>query len=123
MATKPLWSLNARLERLFDDPNAFRAEQCRCDVLISGMLALQFFELVTWLESDLDMYAQIGQRTKSMHNYLINTAGYVPEYGSGPTADTDADDPYTEYQSMNPHGDIVEACYGLHDATFHHCLC
>lgn len=111
-----LWNINARLERFFDSPDEFRARQRQNDALISGSFALQFFEHVTWPGSDLDMYVETGDRMESMHNYLIGPAGYVREmrenWGPPPTlpmrADQDSIDPYLEYESTNPHADVLE---------------
>lgn len=46
------------------------------DVLISGSFAIQFFERVTWKESDLDLYAQAGSSTEALHKYLCEKEGY-----------------------------------------------
>lgn len=111
-----LWNINARLKRFFDDPDAFRAQQRQCDALISGSFALQFFEHVNWPGSDLDMYVEKGQRMESMHRYLTETAGYMREMRENwgvPTANPAVLAPYLEYQSTNPHGDVLEVCYAL----------
>jgi hypothetical protein len=40
------------------------------DALISGSIALQFFERVVWRESDLDIYVQYGPKAEAMAHYV-----------------------------------------------------
>ena len=40
------------------------------DALISGGIALQYFERVVWKESDLDVYVQDGPKAKALAQYL-----------------------------------------------------
>lgn len=70
------WDINAKLQRFFNNPCAFRSELGRCEALISGSFALQFFERVTWPQSDLDIFAEEGGNFHSMCIYLESKEGY-----------------------------------------------
>lgn len=70
------WNINIRLLRFFDDPVAFRSRLGQCDALIAGSFALQFFEGVTWRESDLDIEVRAGPNLEAMHDYLVSDGGY-----------------------------------------------
>lgn len=76
------WNINGRLNRFVGDPVGLRSQMGRCDALISGSFALQFFDRVVWNDFDLDIYVQ-GPRlnpgsTKldGMARYLIYEEGY-----------------------------------------------
>jgi hypothetical protein len=55
----------------------------RCDALISGSFALQFFDRVVWSESDLDIYVQHSRLTAqseesdALAQYLVSVEGYA----------------------------------------------
>ncbi|KAL8763422.1 MAG: hypothetical protein Q9194_007353 [Teloschistes cf. exilis] len=70
------WNIDHRLLRFVKDPKALRSFMGKHDVLISGSFAIQFFERVTWKESDLDLYAQAGSSTEALHKYLCEKEGY-----------------------------------------------
>ncbi len=70
------WNVNNRLSRFFRNPLAFRSSLRRSDALISGSFALQFFERVTWPESDLDIMVRDGDALEEMHRYLTKSEGY-----------------------------------------------
>ena len=42
------------------------------DALISGSFAVQFFEGVTWTESDLDIFVEYGSDAKEMEAYICS---------------------------------------------------
>ncbi|KAI4248161.1 MAG: hypothetical protein LQ352_006006 [Teloschistes flavicans] len=46
------------------------------DILISGSFAIQFFERVTWKESDLDLYAEAGSSAEALEKHLREKEGY-----------------------------------------------
>ena len=59
------------------------------DALISGSFAVQFFERVTWLSADLDMFVMQGHQFELLKKYIMEAEGYqflrskVPtEYGT-----------------------------------------
>lgn len=70
------WNVNRTLERFVRDPSAFRSQLGRCDALVSGSVALQFFEKVIWQESDLDIYVENGSCTDDFSAYLIQEESY-----------------------------------------------
>jgi hypothetical protein len=72
------WDINTKLKRFVDDPVAFR-NQLGDKGLISGSFALQFFERVTWKESDLDIFMNIGGGHTDMWKYLVTAEGYQAE--------------------------------------------
>lgn len=47
-----------------------------CDALISGSFAIQFFERVSWRESDLDVYIEDGPDAEDFEQYLCQKEGY-----------------------------------------------
>ena len=71
------WNVDRHLQRFVDNPIAFRIMMADCDALVSGSLALQFFERTTWSESDLDVYVHIS-RSNDFRLYLCEHEGYVP---------------------------------------------
>ena len=46
------------------------------DALISGSFALQFFERVTWPDSDLDIFVEQGEGCELFCKYLVEAEGY-----------------------------------------------
>lgn len=46
------------------------------DALISGSFAIQFFERVNWIESDLDIFVQDETGTWEFEQYLCEREGY-----------------------------------------------
>ena len=70
------WNVDHALGRFFRDPKAFRSQLGRFDALVSGSLALQFFERVTWDDSDIDIFVENGANAESMISYIKNKEGY-----------------------------------------------
>ncbi|KAL9580239.1 MAG: hypothetical protein Q9212_004611 [Teloschistes hypoglaucus] len=70
------WNVDRRLLGFVNDPKALRSFMGKHDVLISGSFAIQFFERVTWKESDLDLYAEAGPSTEALDKYLCEKEGY-----------------------------------------------
>lgn len=70
------WNIDHRLLRFVSDPKALRSFMGKHNVLISGSFAIQFFERVTWEESDLDLYAEAGTSTEALEKYLCKNEGY-----------------------------------------------
>ncbi|KAL8686449.1 MAG: hypothetical protein Q9218_007098 [Villophora microphyllina] len=68
--------MDRRLRRFVKDPKALRSFMGKHDVLISGSFAIQFFERVTWDESDLDLYAEQGPNAEALEKYLCEQEGY-----------------------------------------------
>jgi hypothetical protein len=46
------------------------------DALISGSFAIQFFDHVSWTESDLDIYVEGEESAKAMGRYLVEQEKY-----------------------------------------------
>lgn len=58
------------------DPQSFRSQMGRHNALVSGSVALQFFERVVWKESDIDIFIEQGENAEAFGNYLIEQEGY-----------------------------------------------
>ncbi|KAJ4387135.1 hypothetical protein N0V93_007724 [Gnomoniopsis smithogilvyi] len=100
---KALWNINLKLARFFDNTVAFRSQLALCDALIAGSFALQFFEQVNWSNSDIDLYAKMGDNMEAMDSYLIKKEGYM----RAPNTRLEESD-YGGYETTNPHGDVIE---------------
>lgn len=70
------WDVDRVLNRFVRDPAGLRSQMGRCDALISGSAALQFFERVTWKESDLDIFVEAGAGAERLSDHLCQTEGY-----------------------------------------------
>ncbi|KAL8784342.1 MAG: hypothetical protein Q9195_009087 [Heterodermia aff. obscurata] len=70
------WNIDKRLKRFVNDPQSFRSEMADRDALISGSFALQFFERVTWNESDLDIFLEGQNEVSGFEQYLCEREGY-----------------------------------------------
>ncbi|KAJ4409451.1 hypothetical protein N0V82_009471 [Gnomoniopsis sp. IMI 355080] len=100
-----LWNINMKLSRFFSNPVAFRSQLALCDALIAGSFALQFFEQVDWLSSDIDLYARMGKDVEAMHSYFIKEEGYaLAPYHDRILHESD----YGGYETTNPHSDVTE---------------
>lgn len=60
-----------------DQPTTFRTYLGRHNGLLSGSFALQFFERVTWKDSDLDLFFDLDSGYEEMVDYLVTQEGYV----------------------------------------------
>ena len=70
------WNIDRTLRRFVRDPQALRSQMAKCEALISGSVALQFFERVVWPESDLDIYVEHGSHAKAFRKYIKDCEGY-----------------------------------------------
>ncbi|KAL8823699.1 MAG: hypothetical protein Q9191_005627 [Dirinaria sp. TL-2023a] len=70
------WNVDRRLRRFVRDPKALRSQMGRHDALISGSFAVQFFERVTWKESDLDIFVEQRQGAIALENHLCKKEDY-----------------------------------------------
>ena len=70
------WDVDKVLRRYVDDPQGFRTQMARCDALIDGDFACQYFERVVWSYDSLDLYIQQGLGPDLFSKYLLHTAGY-----------------------------------------------
>ncbi|KAL8893571.1 MAG: hypothetical protein Q9192_005134 [Flavoplaca navasiana] len=77
------WNVDKRLQRFVNDPVGLRSKMGELDALVSGSFAIQFFERVTWLSSDLDMYVKAGARAYALRTYLANSEGYTLQTTKG----------------------------------------
>ncbi|KAI1322604.1 hypothetical protein F5Y16DRAFT_386197 [Xylariaceae sp. FL0255] len=103
-----VWNINKRLLRFFENPLTFRSQLGKCDALISGSFALQFFEGVLWKESDLDIFVESGNNTEAMEKYLLEVA--YTHTGSWSRPDHDRMEEYSNIKG------IVE-CRTYHDSN------
>lgn len=73
------WNINDKLRRFVKNPIAFRRHQSQTRAIISGSFALQFFERVTWPDSDLDVFIDESKSGAyaCMLEYLISSEGYT----------------------------------------------
>ncbi|EIW56989.1 uncharacterized protein TRAVEDRAFT_81046, partial [Trametes versicolor FP-101664 SS1] len=72
---KVAFDVNATLKRFVPDPLAFRSLQARTGTLISGSIALQFFDRAVYPESDLDLYVH-SQHRREVGMWLLSM-GYT----------------------------------------------
>lgn len=59
-----------------DDPQCFREEMRKHGAVISGGLALQFFDRAVWQESDMDVFVREGRGSRALGQYLVYKEGY-----------------------------------------------
>ncbi|KAI0148170.1 hypothetical protein F4776DRAFT_660343 [Hypoxylon sp. NC0597] len=78
------WNINSKLARFIKDPTGFRSQLGHSDALISGSFALQFFERITWLDSDLDIVVRDGENLEGLANFLTTVEGYKMTEEQGP---------------------------------------
>lgn len=65
------WNVDTTLSRFLHRPKDLRSLLRECNAVVSGSLALQFFEGPTdWQPSDMDVYLNLNQMT-TMHKHLI----------------------------------------------------
>ena len=69
------WNIDKLLSRFLDNPRTFRGLMAKHNVLISGSLALQFFQRFTWSDSDMDVYVY-AKGAREFEEYLCKTEGY-----------------------------------------------
>lgn len=61
------WDVNRRLRRFVENPKEFRTELGNANAFISGSFAIQFFDNVLWMGSDLDIYLRdYGKGVKAL---------------------------------------------------------
>lgn len=48
----------------------------KSNAIVSGSVALQFFERVVWKDSDLDIYICEGRQADAFEKYLTEEEGY-----------------------------------------------
>ena len=48
----------------------------RNNAIVSGSVALQFFERVVWKDSDLDIFIRHGENAEAFEKYLTEEEGY-----------------------------------------------
>jgi hypothetical protein len=69
------FNVDKRLRYFVNDPLAFRSEIARNDALVTGSIALQFFERNSWLDNDLIVLVKRGSSTIGKH--LVEVEGYT----------------------------------------------
>ena len=70
------WNVDRDLLRFVEDPRRFRSQLGKCNALISGSFALQFFERVAWEGSDLDLFVEAGEDAQVLANHLVQVERY-----------------------------------------------
>ncbi len=70
------WNVDRDLLRFVKDPRRFRTQLGKCDGLISGSFALQFFERVYWEGSGLDVFVEDRREAREFEHYLVNVENY-----------------------------------------------
>lgn len=75
---------------------------CSTNALISGSFALQFFERVTWPESDLDILVEEGDGLEEMKKYLTGSEGYtkVPQPESTSEIEVEVGEEQGDYEGF-----------------------
>ena len=80
-ALTPKWNIDSALKRFVQHPKAFRHELQESNAVVSGSVALQFFDSPsTWQAGDMDVYVMQGVDTKAMHEHLVTTQQYEFEH-------------------------------------------
>lgn len=74
---KTQWNINRLIRRFVSDPVRLRSEMAKYDAVISGSVALQFFDRVVWKESDLDIYVRGKENTTAFIEYFSRSEGYT----------------------------------------------
>ena len=64
------------LKRFVHDASSLRSQMGKYDALIDGSFAIQFFERLTWPDSDLDFFVEQGRGFESFCKYLVEAEGY-----------------------------------------------
>jgi hypothetical protein len=83
------WSITSHLRRFVVDPTALRSQMALSKALISGSVALQFFDRSIWDGSDLDIYVCDREPFASrVKDYLLAKEGYVLMHSIDPSAST-----------------------------------
>jgi len=70
------WDINRRLERFFDQPDAFRIALGKTNAFIGGDIALQLFQSSTRLDATLDIFVEKGARADRLHTHLTHMEDY-----------------------------------------------
>ncbi|KAE9970418.1 hypothetical protein BLS_002678 [Venturia inaequalis] len=97
---KSQWSVDARLKRFFKDPLKFREVVGRCDALISGDFALEYFERVSWKDSSCDIYVNVN-RSKELKQHIIAEGYKLESTTQVGLEDWDSAVEAPQYESLN----------------------
>ena len=71
------WNIDRTLQRFVNDPYGFRSQMGRYNALVSGSLALQFFERVVWNDSDMDVFMTKGDGATEFARYICRRENYL----------------------------------------------
>lgn len=91
---KDTFSVHTTLVRFFPDPSGFRSLQARTGTLISGSVALQFFDRAFYPTSDLDLYVHSKHRREVGLWLLSMGYTFTPSRGQDSHFDTAVLSPY-----------------------------
>jgi hypothetical protein len=73
---KQLWDVDQLLRRFVADPKRLRRNMRLYGAVISGGLALQFFDRQTWMESDMDLFVRGVGDAEAFGRYFRVQEGY-----------------------------------------------
>lgn len=69
--------INTRLQPFVKDPVIFRSQLAKHDGLISGMFALDLFEVTRWEVPYLDIFIKTGPNAEEFSSYLQREEAYL----------------------------------------------
>jgi len=70
------WNIDRRLLQFVKDPLRFRSMMARCNAIIFGSFATQFFERMTCKSADLSIMVREGEDEDVFDQYLCEVEGY-----------------------------------------------
>ena len=70
------WNVDEALRCYFDDPHGFRSQMAKCDALIFGSFAIEFFERAALNSKVMNMMIRQGVGCELLSSYLSDIAGY-----------------------------------------------
>jgi len=81
-------NINIRLRDFVANPEMFRSQLGKYDALISGVFALNFFELSRWKVPNLDILVRAGSHADEFENYIRDQEGYETDSNDNPEVET-----------------------------------
>lgn len=70
------WNIGRTLKRFVNDPCEFRSQMGQNNALVSGSVALQFFERVVWKDTEMDVFILKGEGAENFCRYIQEREGY-----------------------------------------------
>ena len=107
------WKIDPKLSRFVADPQRLRLQLRHSNAVISGSFALQYFDRVTYHDSDLDIFVEYGDHVdENLAVYLTSAEGYQLAYTRASPQSTETDnglDPSRE-EAVYPIRKICQVC-------------